>query len=87
MARRRPRKLKGWAETRYNGFLPLPPGTRAVRVRKNSIDFLTVGKKKSRKNIFAGFYDEDGIFHPIRASADYSASRAGEGGRKRKRKH
>lgn len=70
------------------GFIPVPPGTRAVRVRKNSIDFLrtrSVSKHKPRKNIFAGFYDEDGIFHPIRASADYSASRAGET-RKRKRK-
>lgn len=30
------------------------------------------------RNIAAGFYDEDGVFHPIRASYDYSPSRAGE---------
>jgi len=37
-----------------------------------------------RRNIAAGFYDEEGIFHPIRASFDYQASRAGEksGGRR-----
>lgn len=35
-----------------------------------------------RKNVFAGFHDDTG-FHPIRASADYSPSRAGES-RKRK---
>lgn len=38
------------------------------------------------KNIAAGFYDEDGVFHPIRASYDYSSSRAGESrGRTKKR--
>lgn len=37
-------------------------------------------------NIAAGFYDEEGIFHPIRASFDYSARRAGEKARRRKRK-
>jgi len=37
-----------------------------------------------RKNIAAGYYDEDGYFHPIRASFDYSPSRAGEGRKKRK---
>ena len=36
------------------------------------------------KNVAAGFVDEDGIFHPIRASFDYSPKRAGEG-RKRRR--
>jgi hypothetical protein len=38
-----------------------------------------------RTNVMVGFYDEDGQFHPIRASADYSRRRAGEGsGRRRK---
>jgi len=31
------------------------------------------------RNIAAGFYDADGVFHPIRASFDYSSKRAGEG--------
>lgn len=39
-----------------------------------------------RRNVAAGFYDEDGYFHPIRASYDYSRSRAGEPPLKRKSK-
>jgi hypothetical protein len=40
-----------------------------------------------RKNIAAGFIEEEtGIFQPIRASWDYDPVRAGEGGRKRKRR-
>lgn len=31
-----------------------------------------------RKNISAGFYDKSGVFHPIRASADYDRTRTGE---------
>jgi hypothetical protein len=30
------------------------------------------------RNVAAGFVDDDGVFHPIRASYDYSAKRAGE---------
>ena len=37
--------------------------------------------RRRRRNV-AGFHDQAGIFHPIRAAADYSAKRAGE---KRKR--
>ena len=40
--------------------------------------------RAKRKNIAAGFYDEDGYFHPIRASFDYSGSRAGDKPKKRK---
>lgn len=39
------------------------------------------GKRRKARNVAAGFMDEDGIFHPIRASYDYSGKRAGEGGR------
>ena len=39
-----------------------------------------------RKNIAAGFHDEEGIFHPIRASFDYDPSRGGDRPRKGKRK-
>jgi hypothetical protein len=42
-------------------------------------------RRRSRKNIAAGFYDDSG-FHPIRASYDYSSKRAGEGGRKSRRR-
>lgn len=38
---------------------------------------------KRKKNIAAGYYDEDNVFHPIRASYDYSAKRAGESSRGR----
>jgi len=41
---------------------------------------------KGRRNIAAGFHDEEGQFHPIRASYDYDPGRAGESGRKRKAK-
>lgn len=40
---------------------------------------------KRRSNVEQGFYDRKGRFHPIRASSDYSGSRAGEG-RKRSKK-
>jgi len=35
-----------------------------------------------RRNVAAGYMDEEGIFHPIRASFDYSKKRAGEAKRK-----
>lgn len=36
----------------------------------------------ARKNIAAGFHDEEGIFHPIRASFDYDPARGGDRARK-----
>lgn len=39
-----------------------------------------------RKNIAAGFHDDEGIFHPIRASYDYDPRRGGDPVRKGKRK-
>jgi hypothetical protein len=38
------------------------------------------------KNVAAGFYDEDGIFHPIRASYDYSRKRVGERPKRKSKK-
>jgi len=35
-------------------------------------------KANRKRNVAAGFVDEEGVFHPIRASYDYSAKRAGE---------
>ena len=35
-------------------------------------------KRPRKENFAAGFYDEYGGFHPIRASFDYVASRVGE---------
>lgn len=37
-----------------------------------------------RKNVAAGFHDDEGIFHPIRASYDYDPSRGGDKARKGK---
>jgi hypothetical protein len=44
-----------------------------------------VGDFAKKRNIAMGFWD-GGIFHPIRASSDYSRSRAGEGRTKRAKK-
>jgi hypothetical protein len=41
---------------------------------------------RRQRNVAQGFYDSKGVFHPIRASSDYSASRAGETGRKKKKR-
>ena len=41
---------------------------------------------RRRRNVAAGFYDEEGIVHAIRASYDYSPSRAGDPKTKAKRK-
>ena len=41
-----------------------------------------VKKLRGAVNIAAGFVDDEGIFHPIRASHDYSAKGAGEGKRR-----
>lgn len=49
--------------------------------RKSAMSRANSFRRTHLKNIMAGFYDEDGIFHPIRASKDYSPSRAGEGRR------
>jgi hypothetical protein len=42
------------------------------------------GSVHTMHNVAAGFYDEDGYFHPIRASYDYDASRVGERSQKRR---
>jgi len=41
----------------------------------------TVFSKKAR-NVAQGFFDGNGVFHPIRSSADYDGGTAGETGRK-----
>lgn len=40
-----------------------------------------------KRNVAAGFYDEDGIFHPMRASYDYDPKRVGEKGKSKRRKN
>ena len=55
---------------------------RAVAGRKVGGRFV----RNPRRNIAAGFHDEEGQFHPIRASFDYDPGRAGESRRPRKKK-
>jgi hypothetical protein len=67
-------------------FLPSGPEYRASRSQHRT--YKRIARRVSnprRRNIAAGFYDEDGYFHPIRASYDYSAKRAGETPKRRKR--
>jgi hypothetical protein len=45
-----------------------------------------VASKNPRRNIAEGFHDSKGVFHPIRASADYDPSRGGDATRKGKKK-
>lgn len=40
---------------------------------------------RRKRNVAAGFYDEDGYFHPIRASYDYDRKRGGDRPKRRKR--
>lgn len=38
--------------------------------------------RRPRKNVAQGFFDGNGVFHPIRSSSDYDNNRAGETGKK-----
>jgi hypothetical protein len=72
-------KAKRAARARYREELAAARkkyGTRGSQIAR------AIGNPRSR-NVAAGFVDEEGIFHPIRASYDYSRKRAGE---KKKRK-
>jgi hypothetical protein len=62
------RKKKSALASQYRGYTRAKKA--AAQARQNP---------RRRRNVAAGFYDEDGYFHPIRASYDYSRSRAGEG--------
>jgi hypothetical protein len=62
----------------YDEWIP----AHAVKFNENgSVSVMTEEHRQNRgrrRNVTAGFYDEEGMFHPIRASYDYSRSRAGE---------
>lgn len=70
---------------------PIPVGkwVKATKVKLNKNGTVSAVVPQSslkknpvkRRNIAAGFYDEDGYFHPIRASHDYSGSRVGDKGK------
>jgi hypothetical protein len=53
-----------------------------AKVQRNPGGSITI---KPLRNVAAGFYDEEGIFHPMRASHDYDPSRVGERGRAKSR--
>lgn len=65
-----------------------------VKANRNSLGRFVSKRKaasvarrtKRKRNVVAGFRDEEGIFHPIRASYDYSRKRGGEPPRKSRRK-
>lgn len=48
------------------------------RLKKLHIKVAGVAAKAKLRNVAAGFYDEEGVFHPIRASHDYKPRRVGE---------
>jgi hypothetical protein len=72
------------------GQIEVDPTLLALGIGALALGMFLFGKKKSgkrrRRNVAAGFHDEDGVFHPIRASYDYSAKRAGESRSRKRRK-
>lgn len=51
----------------------------ATAVKFNRDGSASIARSSRRRNIAAGFYEEEtGIFHPIRASYDYSGTRGGD---------
>ena len=53
-------------------------GGKEVQARSMQAALKKALKANRKRNVAAGFVDEEGVFHPIRASYDYSAKRAGE---------
>ena len=58
-------------------------GGKEVQARSMRAALKKALKANRKRNVAAGFVDEEGVFHPIRASYDYSAKRAGEAKKKR----
>ncbi len=69
-------------------FYTNPYGGPEVIFRGSRKNAISKARKFFRqfKNVAAGFYDDLGVFHPIRASYDYDAKRAGEGSSRRSKK-
>ena len=68
-----PRRVRGDSVKSKRGYIMVPATRKNGRILPR------------RGNVAAGFVDEDGQFHPIRASFDYNAKRAGEGGSTRRK--
>jgi len=49
--------------------------------KRGKVHIINPGKIQ---NIAQGFFDSNGVFHPIRASGDYDSSRVGESKKKKK---
>jgi len=71
------KKGKGTQKLSGKDFLDLNTGYIYEKRERNTV-------RRRRRNVAAGFVDDMGVFHPIRASYDYDPGRAGES-RKRKR--
>jgi len=83
-------KLKGKARSYSRGYLNALMkdlrriGASAVRSAGGGTAYVSTKQNPRRRNVSAGFVDEEGIFHPIRASYDYNRRRAGDPPKKRK---
>jgi hypothetical protein len=72
---------------RITGMLRrLPTGSTLIIHKSGKVQAAVPNPRRRSKNVAAGFYDDEGIFHPIRASYDYKGSRAGESKRKGKKR-
>ena len=86
---------QGWKLTAKGKFYPGSATPKTVPLNKAKTKFLdlkygdvwgyTRKGNPRKKNISQGFYDSNGVFHPIRAASDYDAGTAGETGGKAKR--
>lgn len=79
--------VKGWQLG--SKFFPRSAQTKAEKITASAYLDLRTGdvwkrkaKNPKRRNVQQGFYDGNGVFHPIRASADYDGRTAGETGGK-----
>jgi hypothetical protein len=66
-----------------HAYRKLADGTVQVLTEAEGSRQVNSGRRKRVPNIAQGFW-ANGVFHPIRASADYDPRRAGEGGGKKK---
>lgn len=78
MARRvKLRKNPGPSDLPYGEWIP----AHAVKFNEDGSTSIMAEHARAnsrRRNVAAGYYDEAGVFRPIRASWDYDPSRAGE---------
>lgn len=66
----------------YNEWIPVE----AVKFNEDGSTQVRTVNRGRRRNVAAGFYDDEGIFHPLRASFDYKPARVGERAKRKKAK-